>query len=199
MTLSDLSLQFEGFLDEAKRLRDAYKDQIDLLIGLETEHITSLDLQQLQHDLERFQHRIQYLVGSVHHVNGIPIDFDRETYEKSVNASPHTTLHESKENFLCAYFEAQYQLLQQFFPEVIGHFDLCRLYEPDLQLQDFPKAWALVNRNVSFAVEYGALFELNAAAFRKGWKTAYPGEDVVKVRLHRATAVPRYKNLYSSS
>ncbi|KIJ37113.1 hypothetical protein M422DRAFT_260503, partial [Sphaerobolus stellatus SS14] len=33
---------------------------------------------------------------------------------------------------------------------------------------------------------YGALFELNAAAFRKGWETAYPGSDIVRYIKQRS-------------
>ena len=127
----------------------------------------------------------------MHHVNGIPIDFDQPTFLKSlssfapappskppssVDLDPVTT-----SAFLCSYFNAQYELLQRFRPEVIGHFDLCRLYTPALQFSSFPDALALIRRNIAFAVSYGALFELNAAAFRKGWDSAYPGADVVEV------------------
>jgi len=46
---------------------------------------------------------------------------------------------------------------------------------------DYPRAWTKLERNVVEAAAYGALFEVNAAAFRKGWESAYPGEDVVQV------------------
>ena len=42
--------------------------------------------------------------------------------------------------------------------------------------------WSRIERNVRFAVEYGALFEVNASAFRKGWSTGYPGAEVFDVR-----------------
>lgn len=32
-----------------------------------------------------------------------------------------------------------------------------------------------------YAISYGALFEINAAAFRKKWDTAYPGVDIAEV------------------
>lgn len=67
-------------------------------------------------------------------------------------------------------------------PEVIGHFDLCRLWQPDVRLDADDEVWRAVRRNVQTAVDYGALFEINAAAFRKGWSTAYPGEEVLRVR-----------------
>lgn len=45
-------------------------------------------------------------------------------------------------------------------------------------------AWPRVERNIDFAISYGALFELNAAAFRKGWDVSYPGEDVLQVKSY---------------
>lgn len=125
--------------------------------------------------------RVEYLVGSIHHVNGIPIDFDLETFNKalaSVEAHPEG---DPQESFLCAYLDSQYEVMSKFHPEIIGHLDLCRLYNPTLLFATYPRAQKLLERNINYAVQYGALFEVNSAAFRKGWDTAYPGEDVAKV------------------
>ena len=65
--------QFEEYIEEAHRLKRAYQDEITLLVGLETEYITSLDLDNLEKLLERFGERIEYIVGSVHHVAGISV------------------------------------------------------------------------------------------------------------------------------
>ena len=185
--------QFEAFLDEAHRLRDDYASALRLLVGLETENISALDIDGLSKLLVVHKGRIDYIVGSVHHVNGVPIDFDFETYQRCLDNIP-LSAHvadltdadqklERLGNFLDIYFDAQFELLNKFHPEVIGHFDLCRLYTPDLQLRTFPNAWDKLERNIMFGIEYGALFEVNAAAFRKGWRTAYPGDDVAEVDL----------------
>ncbi len=172
-----------------------YADQITLLVGLETEFITQTDMDELDALLAASGGRVEYLVGSVHHVRGIPIDFDQDTFLKCLDSfrSPAPTAltqstpastseeHDAMETFLCAYFDAQHELMRCFHPEVIGHFDLCRLYRPALRFADYPAALALIRRNVRFAATYGALFELNAAAFRKGWDAAYPGADIVEV------------------
>ncbi|KAF8601611.1 histidinol phosphate phosphatase H [Ceratobasidium sp. AG-I] len=185
VSLGDLSDTFDRFVDEAHRLKSAYADKITLLVGLETDYITSIDLDQLEKLLERHSGRIEYVVGSVHHCNGIPIDFDKPTFERAVASfagSPTDTLINTQTptsyqvSYLNAYFDAQLQLMERIRPEVIGHFDLCRLYTPSLSLQD---VWSRVERNVRYAIDYGAVFELNAAAFRKGWDSAYPGRDVV--------------------
>ncbi|KAF8627140.1 hypothetical protein AX17_006357 [Amanita inopinata Kibby_2008] len=79
------------------------------------------------------------------------------------------------------YFDAQYEVLRRFRPEIVGHIDLCRLYRPELCFADFPRALEKLKRNIRFANDYGALFEVNTAAFRKRWETAYPGRDVIKL------------------
>jgi histidinol-phosphatase (PHP family) len=191
---------------EAHRLRTLYASRISLLVGLETENITAGDLEQLERLL--YEHKegggVSYIVGSVHHVNGIPIDFDRPTYERALasvsaevvpdqqkqeqQAQENTSApaftssnNDQHDRFLSAYFDAQYALLLRFRPEIIGHIDLCRLYTPALRFRDYPQAHARLVRNIQFAAGYGALFEVNAAALRKGWETPYPGEDVVEV------------------
>ncbi|KAE9404108.1 histidinol phosphate phosphatase H [Gymnopus androsaceus JB14] len=181
--LQALRDQFDAFLNEAHRLKVHYASQITLLVGLETEYITSVDLDQLDSILERNRDRIEYVVGSIHHVGGAPIDFDVDTFKSALVLQPGKSAEEQMENFQCSYFEAQFQLLQRFHPEIIGHFDLCRLYLPEMRLANYPRAWKLLERNVLYAIEYGALFEVNASAFRKNWSTAYPAEDVLKVIL----------------
>ncbi|KAI0267316.1 histidinol phosphate phosphatase H [Gloeopeniophorella convolvens] len=189
--IEGLMIQFENFLDEAHRLCGIYASSLKILVGLETENISALDIDHLSSLLNTHKGRIDYIVGSVHHVNEIPIDFDLDTYRRCLESIPlpvHMTdsskvdqEHERLAIFLDMYLDAQFELLSNFHPEVVGHLDLCRLYTPDLPLRDFPRTWIKLERNVKFAVGYGALFEANAAALRKGWHVAYPGDDVAKL------------------
>ncbi|CDW93965.1 hypothetical protein, partial [Sporisorium scitamineum] len=105
----------------------------------------------------------------------IPIDFDRETFNKSVASFHSSSTADAHLQLIDQYLDDQLEVITRLKPEVIGHFDLFRLFTPQLELQ-VPRIWAKVQRNVRFAVEYGALFECNAAAFRKGWNTSYPGK-----------------------
>jgi histidinol-phosphatase (PHP family) len=181
LTPEDLMEQFERYIEEAHRLKLAYQDRITLLVGLETEYITSLDLENLEKLMERFGTKIEYVVGSVHHVREIPIDFDLVTFQSCLETFHGETEHERMEGFLCAYFDAQHEVLERFRPEIVGHIDLCRLYNPRLVFSDYPRAKEKLERNIRLAAEYGALFEASAAPFRKGWDTAYPGKDVLEV------------------
>ncbi|KIY69938.1 histidinol phosphate phosphatase H [Cylindrobasidium torrendii FP15055 ss-10] len=173
-----LERQFQAFLVEAERLKAAYAGTIDLLVGLETEYISALDLQRLQEILA--QGKVEYVVGSIHHVGGKPIDFDLATFEQALSDCGGE---DPWNEYLCRYFDAQYDLIRSVKPEVIGHLDLCRLYKPSISFSSYPAVITKIERNIEEAVRYGALFEVNAAALRKKWATAYPGEDALKLIL----------------
>lgn len=69
-----------------------------------------LDLDRLDALLEANRGRIEYVVGSIHHVNEIPIDFDQPTYEKAVKSfsqeGDSAMRMRTLERFLCAYLDA---------------------------------------------------------------------------------------------
>ncbi|KAK9894473.1 histidinol phosphate phosphatase H [Cystobasidium minutum MCA 4210] len=185
LTLEELERTFDAYVEEASRLKQTYSNRIELLIGLETECITQESLTHLQSLLKKHEDTISYIVGSVHHVNGIPIDFDKETFDKALRSFPNVEGGLSQlDQLFCAYFDAQFNLLRLCQPEVIGHIDLCRLYLPQASFEE-DEVWSRVTRNVECAISYGALFEVNAAAFRKGWKTAYPAQDVLELILSK--------------
>ncbi|GAA5823225.1 hypothetical protein JCM5353_005125 [Sporobolomyces roseus] len=180
LTPQDLSDTFSRYLKEANRLKELYRDKITLLVGLETEYIDSSGLSELSKLLETSSSLIDYIVGSVHHCDSLPIDFDQPRFDQvlSLQHGSSDDKHSKFTQLFSKYFDRQYELMDRLRPEVIGHFDLCRLYYPEMDFREFPEVWEKVKRNIGLGVEYGALFELNASAFRKGWKTGYPGVDV---------------------
>ena len=183
MSPEALALQFSNFIEEDHRLKNKYSGQISLLVGAETEFISSKDMDSLSRLMQVSGDKIEYLVGSVHHANEIPIDFDRETFDTALRSFATACAADTMELLIENYLDRQYELLNRFQPAVIGHFDLFRLYNPSLRLESFPNLIPKLERNISYACSYGALFELNAAAFRKGWDEAYPAKDVIDVSL----------------
>lgn len=174
LTPTDLQNTFEDFVKEARRLQEKYKDKICLIVGLETDVIRedSFDrIRKLKKDLE-----LDYIVGSVHHVDGIPTDFSRELFEKA------ETLAGGTEKVMCRYYDLQYQLIKELQPEIIGHFDVIRIYRADFQMTDL--IWEKIVRNIELGISYGALFEINTAGAspRKNLKYPYPHTQILKVR-----------------
>lgn len=82
------------------------------------------------------------------------------------------------------YFDEQFVMLQSVQPEVVGHFDLVRIFA-DQSVADKtllePKVWDRIVRNIHCIVEYGGLFEINSRSWKKGLRDAYPQRDIIKV------------------
>lgn len=75
-------------------------------------------------------------------------------------------------------------MLTKLQPEVVGHWDLVRLFCGDYTrgLREYGEGvWERCVRNADAVVGYGGLVEINGAAVRKGWDTPYPRRDVMEV------------------
>ncbi|KAF9080797.1 histidinolphosphatase [Mortierella sp. AD031] len=230
LTVQDLENMYDQFLQEAVRLQSKYQDQICLLIGLETEYfnresislVRNLRQPHRQYQLQPSQDnndfsstdspktttmvidlpQVQYIVGSLHHVHGVPLDFSQELYLKALE----TVGQGSWEILFREYFDAQFELLQGLEPEVVGHLDLVRIFfgaikgchhhshdhtdgkegaQESNQNRLTDDLWQLVKRNVDFVIGYGGLFELNSRAWKKGLADAYPQRDILEYILSK--------------
>ncbi|KAJ2509228.1 hypothetical protein IWW47_000118 [Coemansia sp. RSA 2052] len=187
MTPADLHKVFGEYVAEARRLREKYAGQIEILIGAETEYITSTCLS-LAKQL-RQEHALDYLVGSLHHIDEMPLDFSVALYDQLV-----THFNGDRAAMFCRYFDQQLELLQELHPEVIGHFDLVRIFHPYAlgvadPLELMPEVRRRASRNIDYAISYGALFEINSRAWKKGLRDAYPQRDLLAEILEKGGRV----------
>lgn len=176
-TPQTLEKTYAEFQVEARRLKELYKDQILLLVGAEIEFINKDYDHHVKHLRETYT--ADYVVGSLHHVNSVPIDFSPELYTKALDQ-----VSGSLTDLYTRYFDEQYIMLQSVRPEVVGHFDLIRIFA-DQSIADKtllePKVWERVIRNIDYIVGYGGLFEINSRAYKKGLRDAYPQRDIIQV------------------
>lgn len=123
---------------------------------------------------------IDYYIGSVHHVHGIPIDYDAVFYRKAREVAGGTD-----ERLFEDYFDAQFEMLNALKPKVVGHLDLIRLLsaEPDGDLRGMKRVWEKVVRNLKVIVEQAGLVEINTSALRKGLGEPYPSRSVCEAFL----------------
>ena len=165
---------FEDYIKEARHLQDKYQEQIKLLVGMETDYIRDEDISIIK-ELQR-RHSLDYIVGSVHHVNGVPIDFSLDLFKQAEESFGGT------EAVVCQYYDHQYRVLQELRPDVIAHFDVIRIYCLHFQMTDC--VWQKIVRNVEYGVSYGALFEVSTAGTleRKG-SHPYPARRILQVRM----------------
>ncbi|KAJ1926868.1 hypothetical protein IWQ60_003418 [Tieghemiomyces parasiticus] len=177
LSVADLEDTFERYVATARALQRQHRSaSFDLLVGAETEYINDESLVRAHQLRER--HSLDYLVGSVHHVREIPIDFDQAQFNRCLVACGGSLI-----DLYADYFDAQYRMLTALRPEVVGHFDLCRLFTPrsDPLCRTLPPSvWERVLRNIDVVVAYGGLFEINSRAYKKGLPDAYPQRDILQ-------------------
>jgi histidinol-phosphatase (PHP family) len=181
LTPADLERIFADYVKEARRLQREFEGKIELLVGMETEYINAESL--VKSLAIKEEYKLDYLVGSIHHVREIPIDFDEPTLvraEQLCASEAGDCPHGGTEEVFRVYFDAQYEMLKALKPEVVAHFDLIRLFRPEHAISE--AVWERIRRNVAFIVSYGGLFEVNTSAWRKGLPYAYPQRDILEVR-----------------
>ncbi|KAI8371407.1 Polymerase/histidinol phosphatase-like protein [Radiomyces spectabilis] len=180
-TPTTLQTIFADFYQEARRLQELYSPQIQLLVGTEIEYVTEHYggyIAQL-----RQRHPVDYLVGSLHHVGGTPVDFSQELYDQALAKHDGSLV-----NLYCAFFDEQLAMMQTVKPHVVGHFDLVRIFadrvaaDSVLHNEAVKQRWM---RNVDAFIEMGSLFEINSRAWKKGLRDAYPHRDIIQYILQK--------------
>lgn len=164
--------QFDAYAEASREAVDVFAGRIELLRGFEAEVVPTAtyvtDMQQL-----RQRHGFDYIVGSVHWVNELPIDLSPEAFEDAV------TRLGGLESLLVRYYRQLAEMVEQLRPEVIGHFDLPRLYSADHDAHTAASVRAAIDHALHVTAEVGSLIELNTAAYRKGLADPYPAPPIV--------------------
>ncbi|WP_321531159.1 histidinol-phosphatase [uncultured Desulfuromonas sp.] len=174
LTANHLQQQFVRYVETARQLQQDYRGRLTLFVGMETEYYPgSVDFaKQLKKEFD-----LDYLVGSVHHVEGRCFDFSLADYQRAFDE------HGGYEPLYCAYFDAQLTMINALQPEVVGHFDLIRLYDPDYPTRlQCPAVEQRMRRNLQRIRELGLILDYNARALFKGAPEPYVSVPV----LHHA-------------
>jgi histidinol-phosphatase (PHP family) len=166
-----LERMFESYAAHARSLRDRVADQIDLLVGFETERLPPGDWASRMKAL-RARFEPDYIVGSVHDVDGLCIDFKPEATQAVAVAVG------GREEMQIRYFGAVADLVSQLQPEVVGHIDLIRKFDGWQ-----PGFSARVHKHITRALEAvkaaGSMLEVNVATHRRKLGPVYPLPEIL--------------------
>ena len=172
LTARDLYQRFTRYMAHARELQKAYASQITLYIGFETETYTGA-YACIENLIKTFAP--DYIVGSVHHVNDTGIDWTAEAYNQVARQlGGRDALYE-------AYFDTQYEMISRLKPQVVGHFDLVRIYD-DAYSQRILKEpiWSRIQRNLDLIKRLGLIMDLNVRALYKGAGEPYISRPILK-------------------
>ena len=170
-TAKSMQERFSKYMATCKALQQEYKEQIDILVGFETEVYTGA----LDYAGELIQsEKPDYIVGSVHHVNDLDIDSSTETYSAAVSKAG------SIEQLYVDYFDLQYQMMQHLQPAVVGHFDLIRIYDPEYKKRiNNPIIFERIERNLDWIQSNDLMLDYNLKGFLKNAQEPYVTEQIL--------------------
>lgn len=175
---NDWAMTEEGvkeYIKEIKRIKEAYKDKIDILCGIELDRdFVGVDLEELD-----------YVIASVHQFHGkdkiYAIDLSPEELTECVN----TVFNGSWNAMAEEYFNnlSDFAISGDF--DIVGHFDLITKFNSKTPLFDENNAeyQKLAIKAVDKILDNkpDILFEVNTGAmYRKGNKTPYPAKFILK-------------------
>lgn len=172
LTPEQLMDRFESYIKTGKSLKYKYRSSIKIYIGLETETYTGYE-SHISNIIDR--HKPDYMVGSVHHVNDLCFDYSKEFYEKAVESCGGIN------KFYEEYFDLQYEMISKIKPQVVGHFDLARIfdaeYEKRLSNKNIKKK---IRRNLELIKKNNLIIDYNQRALLKNMKEPYPAKNILK-------------------
>lgn len=169
---ADLARTFAAYTRDAFALRDRYGDRIDLLVGFETERLPPGRWEARMREL-RASAPFDYVIGSVHDVGGICIDYNVEGTRAAADANG------GVEALQIAYFDAVTDLVQTLKPEVVGHIDLIRKFD-GADARFSPRVFQHIERALEAARAAGSVLDVNAAPARRKLGAVYPLPEILE-------------------
>jgi histidinol-phosphatase (PHP family) len=163
---------FSRYMDECRRLQKQYAARLDIFAAMEIETYSGYE-EFVPYLLDRFQP--DYMVGSVHFVDDISIDYSKKTYARAVSQLG------GIEQLYCRYFDQQYEMLTRFQPSVVGHFDLIRIFDTDYKMRlERPEVAKRIDRNLELIKELDLIMDLNLRSLAKGADEPYISRSILE-------------------
>ena len=177
----DQQARFAEYMAACRQLRDQYASEIRILVAFETEAYSGYESWV---PAVRAAHEPDYIVGSVHQINDELFDGSADWYRAAADTVG------GVDELYCAYFDRQYEMITKLRPEVIGHFDLVRIFDPDYRARLVkPFVWNRVVRNLEAIRDLGSILDFNLAALKKGQAEPYVSRPVLEQALKMEIAV----------
>jgi len=176
-----LQNRFREYIEHCRYLQHKYREKITLYVGMETESYAGCakDIAAL-----RQQYQPEYIVGSVHHLDTIALDYSREEYAWLAEHCG------GMDAMYCRYFDDQYDMLTTIKPEVVGHFDLIRIFDGDYRKRlEKPAIQKRIVRNLDVIAQAGLILDYNLRALFKGAEEPYVSRNILEMALQRGISV----------
>ncbi len=172
LTAAALQENFSHYIRKARHLKTKYAGQLPIFIGFETEAYDNY-VETTRQLVNAYQ--VDYIVGSVHHIDNMCFDFSKAMYQAVCKFSG------GIDGVYKKYFDKQYELICKLQPAVVGHFDLVRIHDPDYEERlRKPAIRDRIERNLEKIKTLDLILDFNTRPFKKGGKEPYVSRRILK-------------------
>lgn len=180
-TVATLEEKFKEYFEALDRLIPAYADDLEILRGFEIEVVPGSEWPSIMRDY-RERYRAEYIVGSVHYVDGISIDSFIPDFEAGLDRFG------GLEGLAIAYYEQVAEMVYEMKPEIVGHLDLIRKFGHRYGDVDTPAIRSAAMVALEEIKLRGGILDVNTAGYRKKLGHPYPAPWIV--RAAKAMGIP---------
>jgi histidinol-phosphatase (PHP family) len=193
----DWCMSEEGTLEyikELKSLREKYKNDIEVYIGLETDYYSGYTK-----DIKE-QLSLDYTLGSVHLIKN---ELTGKFY--SIDSSPEITEEGIKafggvKNYIKKYYETLSKMIMEQEPDIIGHIDLVKKFNSGNSYFNENELWyrKFVNEILDKIKNTDSIIEVNTGAMSRGWTDfPYPSRFILELILEKDIPITLNSDVHS--
>ncbi|OHX66155.1 histidinol-phosphatase [Flammeovirga pacifica] len=175
------------YIKETKRLKEKYKDQIQLYTGLEVDFVSQ------KCGVHNFP-QLDYTVGSVHFVDKFEdgtyweIDNTKTIFERGLQEIFGGNIQRAFKR----YYDLSMEMLEEDTPDVLGHMDKFKMHNSTGNWFSEDEEWykKMVLEYLRVIQESGVIVEINTRGFYKGYsKDFYPSNWIIKELIDRKVPI----------
>jgi histidinol-phosphatase (PHP family) len=177
----------EEYIEEVKRLKEKYKDKIEIFLGMELDYIPGIGFSDLCLSLMK---RLDYYIGSVHYLgtikNGVrwTVDYNIQELLQGIDECFGGNIRKAVET----YYQAVSEMAERYQPPIIGHLDLFNKNNKDNVLFDERETWYVeaVKKCLDTINKTSSIIEINTGGMaRNNNKEQYPSTMILEMVKER--------------
>lgn len=184
--VSDWNIQagrVESYMDEITNLKEKYKNQIEVFLGMELDYIPGTGFDEMSKSLIK---KLDYYIGSVHYLgyfnNGImwTVDYNLQELTQGINESFGGNSRLAVES----YYNVISEMAINYQPPIIGHLDLFKKNNKNNVLFDESEEWYVkaVESCLKSIKNTSSSIEINTGGIARGYtKEQYPSTFILKM------------------
>ncbi|MDA3886184.1 MAG: histidinol-phosphatase HisJ [Candidatus Delongbacteria bacterium] len=168
----------DEYYAEMNRLKEKYKDKIEIYIGLELDYFTGIE----ENAFSKYD--LDYVIGSIHYFpdekgNIFRIDCKPEDFHRTI----HDYFKGDVKAFVKEYCDRIIAMVDKFKPDIIGHFDLIKINNHNEKYFSESDPWYRkeIMRVLRFIADKGTMLDVNTGGITRGFMTVpYPSPWALK-------------------